>query len=332
MPSTPARRQAPASSRRACRTLGAITAAAFSAIALVLLASPAEAQKKSRAREPAPAAETEQTRASPPLLRFTDADSEVFLLGTFHVLPPDLDWRSDALGRAIDRAEVILFEAEVDTPAAQQKAAEILAAEGRNPPGVTLTSLLGEDDGARLGEIVDELRLPRDTVDRMRPWQANLLLAVQFIASQGFTPGSGVETVLLREARLRGRELRFLETVEDQLGLFTGLSPEAELSLLRLTVAEWNDQQTEFRQLFDAWARGDGETIGELMNAAMRSQAPEVYQALIASRNEAWAETIAALLNRPGVTLVAVGAGHLAGPDSVPALLRARGIDVARVE
>jgi uncharacterized protein YbaP (TraB family) len=53
---------------------------------------------------------------------------------------------------------------------------------------------------------------------------------------------------------------------------------------------------------------------------------------LIRKRNIAWADWLAKRLEQPGQLLVAVGAGHLAGPDSVQKQLAKRGIKVTRVE
>jgi uncharacterized protein len=53
---------------------------------------------------------------------------------------------------------------------------------------------------------------------------------------------------------------------------------------------------------------------------------------LLTNRNRAWAEWIAARLDKPGVVFMAVGAGHLAGEQSVQAQLAARGIASSRVQ
>jgi uncharacterized protein YbaP (TraB family) len=54
-----------------------------------------------------------------------------------------------------------------------------------------------------------------------------------------------------------------------------------------------------------------------------------IYNALLKSRNEDWVPKIEAMLEEPGTVLIAVGAGHLAGKDSVIQLLRADGYEVA---
>ena len=44
-------------------------------------------------------------------------------------------------------------------------------------------------------------------------------------------------------------------------------------------------------------------------------------------RNETWAGKIKAMLAAPGTVFIAVGAAHLAGPDSVQAQLDKLGVD-----
>lgn len=268
--------------------------------------------------------------ARPPMWRVSDADSEVWLLGTFNVLPENLDWRTIALLWAADRAETIWVEIEADRPDATEKTMQILSSLGVNPPGVTLTSLLSPEDAARLEEIAGRLGLPMSAVERMRPWQAFLVLNVQFIASQGYDPGSGIQTALLKEGRARGRHVVFVETVEQQLAVFSALDPETEKNLLSIALRDFDAQKEEFGALLEAWRAGDAAAIDRLANDTMRTSAPKAYEALIVARNKAWAEKIASSMKGSGRTLVVVGAANLVGPDSVPALLRAKGLEVSR--
>lgn len=268
--------------------------------------------------------------ARPPMWRISDADSEVWLLGTFNVLPENLEWRTNDLLKAADRAETIWLEIDVSRSDATAKTMEILSSHGVNPPGVTLTGLLSAEDAARLEEIAGLLGLPMSAMERMRPWQAFLVLNVQFIASQGYDPGSGIQTALLNEGRARGRHVMFFETIEQQLGVFSALDPETEKNLLSIALRDWDKQKEEFETLLEAWRAGDAPAIDKLANETMRTEAPEAYQALIVARNKMWAEKIASSMKGTGRALVVVGAANLVGPDSVPALLRAKGLDVAR--
>ena len=60
----------------------------------------------------------------------------------------------------------------------------------------------------------------------------------------------------------------------------------------------------------------------------MIKSAPGVYRSLVVARNRRWVDAIMDRLNGKGEAVMVVGVGHLVGPDSVPALLRARGVSV----
>jgi uncharacterized protein len=79
-----------------------------------------------------------------------------------------------------------------------------------------------------------------------------------------------------------------------------------------------------------AWIDGDINTIGQMSIDEMKAKAPTVYDKLIVRRNVTWAEKIEQMLKGAGVQEIAVGAGHLAGPDSLQVQLAKRGIKVER--
>lgn len=292
----------------------------------VLSASPLAAQA------PAPKKDFGVETATPAMWRVQDADSDYVLFGTFHILPPGLDWRTDALNEAFAAADTIYFEVDADTPDAASKTLNVVMTEGFNKQGVTLSGMLEPDDAQKLQDIAAEVKLPFAAVDPMRPWYAFLSLSVQFIVNQGFEPGHGADSVLSREAKVAGKDLRFFETIDEQLAFFTSLDPNVEKNLLILTIRDWDKQAASFDDLFKAWANADVDLIDTQMNEDMREQAPEVYEKLIVARNKAWAEELGAVLKaESGKGFVAVGAAHLVGGEnSVPALLKAKGYTVTR--
>jgi hypothetical protein len=95
------------------------------------------------------------------------------------------------------------------------------------------------------------------------------------------------------------------------------------------------DQAEAGAQILDemsaAWERGDTAALERLLNDEMRRDYPEVYEALIRRRNEAWMATLTQELAGQGVDFVAVGAAHIIGEDGLVAQLQARGVQVERV-
>ena len=68
----------------------------------------------------------------------------------------------------------------------------------------------------------------------------------------------------------------------------------------------------------------------ELNDGVARS--PESMRVLLIDRNKRWADWIAARMAQPGTVFIAVGAGHLAGKNSVQRELASRGVKTQRVK
>ena len=83
--------------------------------------------------------------------------------------------------------------------------------------------------------------------------------------------------------------------------------------------------------LSTAWERGDVDTLERLVVEETRQQYPDVYRVLFAERNNAWMDVLMRELDGSGVDFVAVGAGHMLGPDGLIEQFRARGLTVERV-
>ena len=88
----------------------------------------------------------------------------------------------------------------------------------------------------------------------------------------------------------------------------------------------------ELDGLVDAWQVGDVRGIQRLGVDEMRRASQEVHDALLTRRNVNWAGQIETMLEGEGEIFIAVGSAHLAGPQSVQAILGRRGVRVERVQ
>ena len=87
---------------------------------------------------------------------------------------------------------------------------------------------------------------------------------------------------------------------------------------------------TMMDEMVAEWLEGDADGLAEIMNRGLTD--PVVAAALLYQRNERWAEWIDERMDEPGAVFIAVGAGHLAGEQSVQDYLRSRDIEVTRVQ
>ena len=76
------------------------------------------------------------------------------------------------------------------------------------------------------------------------------------------------------------------------------------------------------------WLAGDLSRIEREVVQPFHARAPRSYGPFVVERHRLWADEIARLTGGDRKVLVVVGITNLVGPDSLPALLRRRGIAV----
>jgi hypothetical protein len=157
-----------------------------------------------------------------------------------------------------------------------------------------------------------------------------MLLGTQF-KELGLSGEAGVEAVLRKAFTEARKPVDQLETNTEQLGLFDALPESAQRTLLEGAIDAPGEMRTQFNSMLAAWARGDVAAIGRTFNEDLATS-PELRDALIRRRNANWSRWIGRRMAAPGTVFVAVGAGHLAGPQSVVAMLKRDGYRVRRVQ
>lgn len=299
---------------------------AGSALALLFAMPAALAQQAA----PAPAPATVETSdADPALWVVKDEDTTIYLFGTVHVLKPGLSWFDEAVKKAFDESGELVTELGVmpEQAAAQQ----LVMKYGFNPTGPTLTERLPEDKRAAFAKTVADLGLPLAMVDRFDPWLAAVQMTMLSLVKLGYNPESGAEQALNAAAKTANKPISGLETMEEQFGFFDSLSEEAQIQFLIETVDKLGEAGPMFDKMVAEWGAGDADGLAALMNEGFKAS-PEVAKKLLADRNARWADWVATRLDKPGVVFVAVGAGHLAGADSVQVHLAKRNVKSARIE
>lgn len=279
----------------------------------------------------APAAARAQTEAAdaprPALWVVRDHDSTIWLFGTVHVLRPDAVWMDARIAAAFDGADELVLE--LTDPGDQATAMPLIQQYGLDPAN-PLSSKLSEADLARLDAAARAIGLSAAVLDPMRPWLASLTLSMAPLQAAGYDPNAGVDMVLRAHALEAGKPVRGLETMEQQIRFFAEMDEDRQIAFLQETLDTYAEAAETLGALAAAWAAGDPDTLFAEGAARMRAEHPELYEVLLTRRNADWADQIEALLAGSGTHFVAVGALHLAGPDSVQAQLEARGVRVER--
>jgi hypothetical protein len=248
-----------------------------------------------------PAASPVPPAHEPAMFVVRDSDTTIYIFGTFHALDGKDQWFGDKVRDAFEQSNELVLETLVpERPA----------------------------DGAPAPVLV---RVP--SVTPSASFLATTRMAIDAGRSQGMQVDNGADMVLRRQAEAEGKPVEGLETLQFQLNMFNHMPPNTPAAA-PASASPISPEMTRLSQAMGemqaAWKRGD-QSVFVSMLSQLKAASPQTYRMMFSDRNERWADWIRARMRTPGTVFIAVGAGHLAGPDSVLVRLAERGIPSQRV-
>ncbi|HEX5237492.1 MAG TPA: TraB/GumN family protein [Sphingomicrobium sp.] len=235
-----------------------------------------------------------------------DADTTIYLFGTFHALDSKTQWYSQDVRNAFESSDELVLET--------------LIPEG---PGPVIPGKPG-------------LPIRAPTVVPSASFLATARMAINAGQSQGMQVDNGADMILRHIAEQERKPVEGLETLEFQLNMFNSLPPPAAKAQPKprpgqpATEESMQSLSKTMAQMESAWKRGDQSVFVNMLDQ-LDQQSPDTYRLMFTERNARWADWIAARLQTPGTVFIAVGAGHLAGKDSLLVRLAEKGIASQRV-
>jgi uncharacterized protein YbaP (TraB family) len=268
--------------------------------------------------------------AHPALWQVSDPDTTIYLFGTIHLLPANYSWRTSAIDKAIANSNTLYVETIVD-PKNPAPLAAVLAKIGFANGLPPIADRIDPAKRQMLEAAIAKTGVPRPAFDRMKTWAAAfILLGVQY-KELGLEGENGVEQTLKDSFGSAGKPVGELETNAQQLGFFDTLPESAQRALLEGAVETPKNATADFSEMLRGWTTGDVDAIARTFNHDL-ADSPPLRQTLLEQRNRNWSRWIEQRLAQPGTVMVAVGAGHLAGSDSVQIMLERDGYKVRRLQ
>ncbi len=252
------------------------------------------------------------------------AASHVF--GTIHLADPRVTVLPPAVARELKQARTVMLEARLDAGSLQLLAARMLYTDGRDLPGVA-----GEELFRKTVAVAGGIGLPEPALRLLKPWALAVLLSVP-----PQNPAEVLDLVLARLATEQGKPLLELESMEEQLAIFEGLSEEDQVLMLRHAVDNFENMPRLIGRVVDAYLARDLAGLWRIREETARASEEmrrfhETFvRRLLHDRNGRMAQRAEPRL-REGGAFIAVGALHLYGDGGLPALLERRGWRVTRV-
>jgi uncharacterized protein YbaP (TraB family) len=266
------------------------------------------------------------------LFKVSGHDHTMYLFGTIHMGLPEFFPLDESVTRALAASTTLALELDPT-----EQTAELAAAVQR--AGLTTPAIVAAMPpalGPRLTRRLEALGVPATLSTKFKPWMLVITLATIEYAKLGYRPDLGIDAHLAKLAHSQNIKVIGLETVESQLNLFDRLPVADQWTILDETLAalDSGETQQEVLTVTDGWAKADHAKLDALAlkyEKDQRLSAQILQRRFLTERNGPMADKLDGLLTRENNTMAAVGLMHLIGKDSLPALLRAKGLKVEQV-
>jgi uncharacterized protein len=276
------------------------------------------------------------------LWRATKDGQTVTLLGTYHLDDPRHAAIMDRVAPDLDGATVLLVEA---GPAEEK---ELLSHMAKDPSLMlapqdqpTLVEVLPDAEWQALAQAMRDRGVPPFMASRFRHWYVSMLLSVPPCAMSQTMASGGLDKRLIERAGARGIAVRALEPWDTALRIFDDMPQDAQISMIRSTLALEEQAEDHMATLTAAYFAEDSRLIWEFLRdvsyglpgmtrEAVDAEFAAMEEALMSARNRAWVPVIEGAAAQ-GPVFAAFGALHLSGQDGILALLERDGWSLERL-
>lgn len=249
------------------------------------------------------AAQPSPQHAGPALFVVHNANATIYIFGTFHALDAKSQWFGDKIRDSFEHSDELVLETLIP-----EKPSDFPQA----TPGSTQLSITPSAS-----------------------FLATTRMAISAGRAHGMQVDNGADMILRHIAEAEGKQVEGLETLQLQINMFNHMPAAAEPSPRHEPRSGPDAAQIEglseaMAEMQSAWKHGD-QSVFVKMLTQLKAASPDTYRMMFTERNVRWADWVRARMQTPGTVFIAVGAGHLAGPDSLLVRLAERGIPSQRV-
>ena len=243
-----------------------------------------------------------------------------YLFGTIHAACAEDIHVPDSMLTLIESCDRLVLELDL----ADERLRASMGMIAFMPNDTMLTDLLSQEEYRRLSDwFKSDLDMSLDRMNNIRP-----LFFVGLIMQKAMNCRmTSYEEVFMNAMTAMNKEIDGIETPEEQLEAFSQISLKAQAGATLQMIDSLPALRTELEKIQRVYDSGDIEALyGVVQNSLV--EYGRYDKQLLSDRNHRWIPRIREMMkNRP--VFIAVGAGHLAGPDGVLALLKKEGYRVA---
>lgn len=280
-----------------------------------------------------------ETNSDAILWRIDGADgSPSYLFGTMHTTDPEITKLGTLAAAAFAEAKTVAVEVANLEPAAVQAYIQKHAGQFFSIKGPKLNEYLSQEDYQYVIDQAVKLGMPENMIPLLKPWFAYISY-FQIPGCEAFRMSKGLislDQVIIKNARLKGKRLIGLESLNDQFSAFDALAPQHQVTLLQNGIFQHrriNDFYYTAMQLYKSRQIGMMIPLSIAFGKDQEKTATamaEFLEIMVVKRNKQMFDNSLSIVKKGGA-FIAVGALHLTGQHGLVEAYRQAGFEVTKL-
>ncbi|TDW96532.1 TraB/GumN family protein [Dinghuibacter silviterrae] len=246
-----------------------------------------------------------------------------YLFGTIHMICPDDFFLTPAMKSTFEKAHTVYLEINLDDPSAPMKLMGMI----QYKDGRKLSDFFDSADYKDLGRFVkDSMKMDVHFFEKFKPLMLYSMMSAKMLPC---AKEQAYETEFVEMARDRNKPIRGLETMEEQVSIFDSIPGKIQAGMIMDMVRHYDSQKLDFHRMVAFYKAQEVDSLYQMLQESPDTKIDQ--DLLLNRRNRKWVPLIGAAI-RQGPCFIAVGAGHLGGPQGLLSLLRRQGYTVKPVQ
>lgn len=266
------------------------------------------------------------------LWKATRGNTTLYLLGTMHFGTNRLYPLPEEMEDAFEKSKHLIVEARIDE-IDQSKLNQGLKSLMLFSPPDKLSNHLSSPTKSALQDYLKWAGESDNLYESWKPWFLASYVNASIMKREGLKAELGIDRHFLKKAKEQNKTVSQLESVESQLKLLGGFPMDVQEKMLRISLLQLKNSAASCKLIEECWRDGDADSIATItcQEAEDDSDLKAVQRKIYEDRNQSMTSKLLLLLTVPGPHFVAIGAAHLAGPESVLEHLKEQGFTVEQI-
>ena len=245
-----------------------------------------------------------------------------YLFGTVHMICKEDFLFPQLLQEKFINANEVFLEIDMDDPSMIMKMMTLM----QLPKGQTIKKMFGDSAFKKFDSSYTKITgSSAATFNNFKPF---MLMSILTEKTLNCPTRESYEQSFMQLAVKHQKNIKGLETIEDQIAVFDAIPDSLEIAGLQEMVNDFQKQVEEFQKLVSIYKTQDIDSLYRLTQKGTDALGGETE--LLTKRNSKWIPLMKTSM-QGGSSFFAVGAAHLGGDIGVIALLRKQGYTVKPV-